>query len=354
MIKQLALLLAAGLAAAQAPNQVQSVFVNLPEASQRAVAIQRLGTVDVTITYHRPLTYGRKVFGGIVPYGQVWRAGANESTTIEFSDKVSIDGHSLEKGIYGLHMIPTEKEWTIIFSNNSTQWGSFFYDQKEDALRITTTPASSEKQDALVYEFNDLKQDSTRVTLRWDRTAVSFPVKVNFVESALTSIRNQLRGAAAFNWMSHNDATEWCLENKVNYEEASRWIDRSVTIEERFENLETKSRLLVALGKESEGKTVKEKAFAKAGPLQLHNYGRGLQNQGKPAEAFEVFRLNAKRNPEFWVVHIGMSRVYSAEKNFPAAVKEMQQAIAGSPNAPQTAALEGLLRRLNAGQDINQ
>src|SRR5580658_3250395 len=129
------LLFAALTAVAQNPNQLQSTFIQIPQASQRAVLTQRIGLTDVTIVYHRPVAGGRKVFGGIVPYGQIWRAGANDNTTIEFSTNVKVEGQPLAKGIYGLHMIPGENEWVVAFSSTSTSWGSFTYDEKEDVLR---------------------------------------------------------------------------------------------------------------------------------------------------------------------------------------------------------------------------
>jgi len=110
--------------------------LNLPETSQLAINKQRIGLTDITITYHRPLVNGRKIWGGLVPFGEVWRAGANENTTIEFSDPVSVEGKPLAKGIYGLHMIPTADSWTVIFSKMATAWGSYTYKQEEDALRV--------------------------------------------------------------------------------------------------------------------------------------------------------------------------------------------------------------------------
>src|SRR5205085_1118856 len=128
---------------AAVPLAAQSLVMSLPRQSQRSTVSQRIGLTDITITYHRPLVGGRKVWGAMVPYGQVWRAGANENTTIELSDPVQIEGHTLAKGIYGLHMIPTADSWTIVFSKANTSWGSFTYDEKEDALRVTVKPAAS-------------------------------------------------------------------------------------------------------------------------------------------------------------------------------------------------------------------
>src|SRR5438309_7814971 len=130
----------------------QSTQLNLPRDSQHASVAQRIGITDITVKYHRPLVKGRTIWGKVVPYGQVWRAGANENTTITFTDPVSIEGKPLPKGTYGLHMFPGEKEWTVVFSKNSTSWGSFTYDEKEDALRVTVKPQSADLHEALAYD----------------------------------------------------------------------------------------------------------------------------------------------------------------------------------------------------------
>src|SRR6202045_1192028 len=114
--------------------------LDLPDVSQLAVNKQRIALTDITITYHRPLVNGRKIWGGLVPYGKVWRAGANENTTIEFSDPVSVEGKPLAKGVYGLHMIPNPDSWAVIFSKTNTAWGSYSYKQDEDALRVDVKP----------------------------------------------------------------------------------------------------------------------------------------------------------------------------------------------------------------------
>ena len=119
-------------------------MVDLPRQSQHAVIMQRIGITNITINYSRPQVKGRKVFGGLEPYGKLWRAGANENTTITFTDPVTIEGKPLDPGTYGLHMIPAESEWTVIFSKANTSWGSFTYDPAEDALRVTVRPQTAE------------------------------------------------------------------------------------------------------------------------------------------------------------------------------------------------------------------
>src|SRR5215475_5327685 len=136
-------LLACG-ASAQFKNGSQATELKIPELSQRAVVTQRVGLTDITITYHRPAVGSRELWGKAVPYGKVWRAGANENTTIQFADDVSVEGKPLAAGTYGLHMIPDKDHWTVVFSKNSTSWGSFSYDEKEDALRVQVKPRAAE------------------------------------------------------------------------------------------------------------------------------------------------------------------------------------------------------------------
>src|SRR5262252_4428662 len=160
-------LLVAGCLAAVTPARAQSALLDLPRDSQHAKVMQRVGITDITINYHRPLVKGRKIWGNIVPYGQVWRAGANENTIIQFTDPVTIEGKPLAKGVYGLHMIPGENEWTVIFSKNSTAWGSRSYDQAEDALRVTVKSRPDEMHESLTFDFDDPKPNAVSVVMRW-------------------------------------------------------------------------------------------------------------------------------------------------------------------------------------------
>lgn len=341
------LMLAASSAAAQ------SALVDLPRASQHATLMQRVGLTNITINYHRPLVNNRKVWGGLVPYGEVWRAGANENTTIEFSDPVTIQGKPLPAGIYGLHMIPAENEWTVIFSRMSNAWGSFTYNPKEDALRVTVKPQSSEFHEALTYDFDDPKPNAATVTLRWEKLAVPFTVGVDTDHIVADSLHNQFRGLAQYNYQSWDDAATYFADNKTNLEEALKYSDRSIMMEERFDNLLTKSRILDELNRKQEASATRDKAMAIATPLQLHVYGRTLQSQGKQDEAFSVFRVNIKKNPDHWTAHNESARLASAEGKFQDAAREMRASLAGSPDQikPQ---VEGLIKKLEAGQDINK
>ncbi len=347
-----AVFLTLGASVSLAQNQNQSLALDLPLASQRATVSQRLGLTTISIVYHRPLIRGRKVWGDLVPWGQVWRAGANENTVITFSDPVTIEGKPLEKGSYGLHMIPTENSWTVIFSKNSTSWGSFTYDEKEDALRVDVKPATSEMHEALTYDFDALAPDSAVVTLRWEKVAVPFKVAVDVPKTTLENLRMQLRGLQQYSWVGWNDAATYCVENKTNYDEALKWADTSIQNEERFENLDTKAELLRATGKTAEADATMQKALEKANPLQLHNYGRQLLAQKKTGEATKIFQRNAQKNPTVWFVYVGLARGQSAAGNFKDATKNAKEALARAPDA-QKKYLQGLVDKLEAGKDIN-
>jgi len=342
----------AGRAEAQFKNGAQATELRLPEVSQRGAVTQRVGLTDITIVYHAPLVGGRELFGKVIPYGKVWRAGANENTTIAFTDDVSVEGKPLAAGTYGLHMIPDQDQWTIIFSKNSTSWGSFSYDQKEDALRVSVKPRQAEFRDSLAYTFDDIKPDSAAATLRWDKLAVPFVVSVDVKTLTERSIKNQLRNVGGFTWAGYDEAASWCLDGNCSLDEALKWEDTSILAEERFENLLTKSQILDAMGKKQDADALRTKALDIASGVQLHAYGRGLQIQKKPDEAFAVFQINVKKRPNEWYTHGELSRMASAKGDFPTALKEMKLALGSAPDAAKQQ-IQGLIARLEKNQDIN-
>jgi len=346
------LLLCLLLAAASRSTLAQSFVLDLPLQSQRAEISQTIGITNITISYHRPLAKDRKVWDGIVPFGKVWRAGANQNTTITFSDPVTIEGQPLDKGTYGLHMLPTADQWTIIFSKNSTSWGAFTYDQAEDALRVTVKPKSSDPHDALTYEFDQLQPDSAVIQMEWEKVAVPFKVSVNVHDVVQSSLKKQLRNLSQYTWMSWDDAATYFLTEKYNFDEALKYADKSIENEDRFENELTKSKVLIALNRKDEAATAQRKALELASPLQIHVYARGLQAEKRNDEAFAIFRENAKKHPDQWFVHAGLARVYSAQGKFDDAVKEMKLAYAGTPDN-QKSYVDGLVKQLEAKQNIN-
>jgi tetratricopeptide (TPR) repeat protein len=327
------MLFACVLLAAPGLSHAQSAVMNLPRASQHALLTQRIGITDITINYHRPLVNGRKVWGGLVPYDQVWRAGANENTTITFSDPVSVEGQPLAAGTYGLHMIPTENDWTVAFSKMNTAWGSFTYKQDEDALRVTVKPQPTDFHNALTYDFDDLTADSAVVTLRWEKLAVPFKVSVNVHEIVEGSLHKQLRGIVQY--------------------AALKYADQSVQVEERYDNLMTKSQVLAALGRNDEATVARNRALEKADVNQLYAYALQLQTEGKQDEAFGVYRKLAQKFPDHWRAHAAMARVYSAQGDFDTALKEANAALPGAPDGIKPI-IQGFIVKLQNKKDINK
>ncbi len=331
----------------------QSTQLDLPRQSQKAQVTQRIGITDITITYHRPLANGRKVWGGLVPYGEVWRAGANENTLITFPNDVTIEGKPLEAGTYGLHMIPTEGDWTVIFSKMHTAWGSFSYNQAEDALRVTVKPQPTEMHNALLYDFDQLKPDSAVVVMSWDKVAVPFKVSVNVNEIVESSLHKQLRGLSQYTWDGWDDAATYLVDNKIGLPEALKYEDNSIKNEERFENLMTKSRILDAMGQTQEASATRDKALSVANAPQLYGYARQLQKDKKQEQAFAIYQSTAKKYPDNWLSHAGLARVYCGQGNYADATKQMELALAGAPD-PAKSGVESLVKRLQDKQDINK
>jgi hypothetical protein len=331
----------------------QSVQLDLPRQSQKAKVTQRIGITDITVSYHRPLANGRKVWGGLVPYGQVWRAGANENTTITLANDVTIEGKPLAAGTYGLHMIPNEDQWTVIFSKQHDAWGSFTYKEDEDALRVMVKPQTAEMHNALTYDFDQLQPDSAVVIMRWDKVAVPFKVSVDVNKIVAASLHNQLRGLSQYTWDGWDDAATYLVDNKIDLNEALKYENNSIQNEDRYENEMTKSRILGAMGQEAEAKQAKDKALTLANAQQLYGYGRQLQKEKKQEEAFTVYKMAAQKDPNNWLTHAGLARIACGAGNYDEATKQMQLALAGAPDGSK-AGVQMLLKKLQGKENINQ
>ena len=317
--------------------------LKLPNSSPKAKVYEQIGITDVFVKYHRPGVKGRegKIWGGIVPYSdgksQPWRAGANDNTIIAFSHPVKINGKSLAAGKYGLHVLPTETEWTFIFSSNTTSWGSYFYKKEEDVLRVTAPVKSCDHQEYLKFEFTDQATNSAHIALSWEKKKASFKVEVDLHETVLADIRNQLRHLNAYSWQSWNQAAQYCLTNDVNLEEGLKWaqysIDGGFGSQPTFQNYQTKSKILAKLGKTAEADKAMASALELANMRDLHFYGRSLIQAKKPKEAMAIFEKNRKQNPkDNFTTLVGLARGNMALGNNKKAIKYFREA---APNAPQ-------------------
>jgi hypothetical protein len=236
--------------------------LDLPRPSPKATVSQTVGLTEVSITYCRPSVRGRVIWGGLVPYDQVWRTGANEATTITFSDDATIEGTKLPAGTYGLFTIPGKDEWTVIFNKGAKQWGAYEYKQTEDALRIKVKPQPAEFHELLTFSFPAVSAESAQVALTWEKLQVTFTLKVDTIDKVLTVARKAVAEGKPDDWRTPYRAAAFCLDNNVALGEAKAWLDKSVAVKETMYNLAGQARLLAMEGKKAEAIALAQKAIA--------------------------------------------------------------------------------------------
>ena len=242
----------------------QAPAVRYPQPSPHAVLTQTVGTTDVTIDYHRPGVKGRQIWGALVPYGKVWRTGANEATTISFSDDVTIDGKPLPKGTYSLHTIPGPNEWTIIFNKVAKQWGSFSYKQEEDALRVTAKPHAAAMTEWREFAFPSLSADNATVEIRWEKLAVPFTIGTGSTAKALAAARTAVAAAKADDWRTPFVAASFA-NNSGEMADARAWLDQSIKAKATYQNLYLRAQLEAKAGHRAEAIKDAEAALAVVG-----------------------------------------------------------------------------------------
>ena len=231
--------------------------LDLPRPSPKATVSQTVGLTDVTITYCRPSVKGRVIWGGLVPYDQVWRTGANEATTITFAEDVTVGGTKLPAGTYGLFTIPGKDEWTVIFNKGAKQWGAYEYKQDQDVLRLKVTPHPDEFRELLTIWFPAVSTESATVAISWEKLTVPFTVNVDTVNKVLAAARRSID-----DWRVPYRAATFCLDNNVNLTEARAWMDRSIAMKETMYNLAGKARFLALDGKKADAVALAKKAIA--------------------------------------------------------------------------------------------
>lgn len=237
-----------------------------PRPSPKASLMQSVGITDITINYNRPGVKGRTIWGALVPYDKVWRTGANEATTIEFSDDVWINGNKLTKGLYSIHTIPTTSQWTVIFNSVAEQWGSYSYDAAKDALRIQVTPEAADHREWMTFEIPEMTTDTAKVVLRWEKLAVPFTIDTKSTERTLAGFRSAMQP----DWRTPYMAANFAFENKgvATDAEMMQWLDQSLKINENIGNLWLRARMAERAGNKADAIRYAEMAIAKASPQQ--------------------------------------------------------------------------------------
>jgi hypothetical protein len=226
-----------------------------PRPSPDATVVQFVGVTEISIDYSSPGVKDRKIWGELVPYGEVWRTGANEVTSITFSDEVKINGNDLAAGTYGIHIIPNEIEWEIIFSKDTEVDGSSNYDKSKDALRLKVKPEEHHFMERMTFIFNDVTENTVNVNLVWENVKVSFGVEVATTDLTLEKAREIL------SWVPSFQAAQYCLQNNINLEEAMKWINASTLFSEVYWNMRIKAQLQHKLDMKDDAIATMEKAI---------------------------------------------------------------------------------------------
>ena len=338
-----------------------------PGGNKKASVSEQVGVSDVKINYNRPGVKGRegKIWGQLVKYGFVdfnygtskaapWRAGANENTTIEFSTDVLLEGKLLPAGLYGFFIAMGTEKATLIFSRDNNAWGSFYYDPKQDALRVTVKPVTLDKSvEWLKYEFIEYKEKSCRIAMIWEKLMIPFRVDVDVDNIVIARLREQLTGQKGFNNLNLNSAAQFCLNKNTNLEEALSWSQRAANLKS-FTTLRTLATAYEKLNRIAIADSVMNEALSLANVNQSVAYCRSLIGQKRTEKALDIMAGNQKKYGDVFAVNNGAIFIYSANRDFKSAIKYAERALAQAPNDTARKTIEEQVTKLKDGIDINQ
>ncbi len=339
----------------------------------RAMIAEELGITSITIHYGRPDVNKRegKIFGdgNLVPYGfsttnfltskntSPWRAGANENTTITFEHDVKVEGRDIKAGTYGLHMALAADMVTLIFSNQNDAWGSFYYEEKNDALRVNVKPVALDKNvEWLKYEFIEHKEKYCVIAMQWEKLSVPFKIEMDVDNIVIARLRQQVTSQKGFNSNNMLQAAQYCLNKNINLEEALAWSIRAINGFQGHKSFITLRNLATAyekLNRIPQADSTMDEALLIATANQYTAYGRQLIGQKRTDKAMEVLKASEKRYGDMFGVNNGLMSVYSAKGDFKNAIKYAEKALAQAPNENSKKQIEGFLVKLKEGKDIN-
>ena len=351
--------------------QITSAQMDFPPSggNTRAKITEEVGITDITISYSRPDVNGRegKIWGNLVTYGfstqsfvtnkntAPWRAGANENTTITFEHDVKVEGKDLKAGTYGLFMAVWPEKVTIIFSNQAGAWGSFYYEEKYDALRVDVKPVALDKSvEYLKYEFIEQKEKSCTVALMWEKLMIPFKIEVDVTNIVVNRLREQVTSQKGFNQLNLVAAANYCLNNNVNLEEALSWAQRASALKS-YGTLRSQAFAYEKLNRLKEADSVMTEALTMANVNQYVGYSRALISSKRPDKAMEVLLAAKTKFGDVAAVNNGLMFGYSAKADYKNALVYAEKAMAQVPKDNDAAkkTLEGQIAKLKEGKDIN-
>lgn len=352
-----------------ATTYAQNTIKTPRAASPAAKVSQTIGISEITVEYSRPAVNNRegKIWGQLLPYGYTkqgfgnnkeipWRAGANENTIITFSDDAKVEGQDIAAGSYGLHIAFFENgEADIIFSNNTSSWGSFWYEESETALKVKVNSEEHAFTERLTFDFVDISATSATVALDWENKRFPFKVEYAVHDIVVQNAKDMLRGPTGFNFNGPLSAANYLLNNNIQLDQALTWADQAVNNTKNAQTLNAKGRALFALKRNDEAFTVMEEMVAHPSvqPNNVYAYGNQLITMDQDEKALEVFKSMYKKWDTNIFAQHGMARAYSANGDFKKAIKYEKECL-NNPNLPANnkPVLEGFLARLEKGEDI--
>jgi hypothetical protein len=340
--------------------------------TKKAAVSEQVGLTQVTITYHRPAVNGRegKIWGGVIHKGFVdqgfgnrkpapWRAGANENTVIELDHDVKVEGQMLPKGKYGLFVAYDSAECVVIFSKRTDAWGSFFYDEKEDVLRVKVKPQPiSINVENLKYEFTNQSPNSAVIVLSWEKLSIPVKLEVDFLKQQFEALVTEAQHPRGFTSQGLNIAANWCLQNNYGLDKGLEWASLATGSSFPgnpvfFPALLTKAGILDQLGRSEEAAAVIKTALPLGSVSELQQFGRQLLTAKKPKAALEVFQFNYNKNPNQFTTLVGMTRGLSANGQYQKALEFANMALPLAPNDTAKKSVQEMLEKLKTGKDIN-
>jgi TolA-binding protein len=326
--------------------------LRMPEASPAATVGQTIGVTDITISYHRPAVNKRTIWGGLVPYGVLWRAGANENTTISFSTPVKVEGQTVPAGTYGLFLVPGQTQWTVVLSKFTGDWGTYMYDQSEDALRANVTPQTmTENQERMAFTFDDITNNSANASMRWEKLRVPVKIEVDVPATVRASIARDLRGSKHWNADAWASAARFELRNG-DVDTAMKYADRALSLGSTTNTLRTKAAVLEKQGDTKGAAALRERAKQNYNEGEELNYvAFGYLNDKKYDEA--ISWLNSwiaahPKSPELWRAYNHLGQAYADKGDLTKAKDALEKAMAATHDITERTEVQDTLNGILA------
>jgi len=348
--------------------------------NQKSIVTQYIGAlVSVSVQYNSPDVTSPQgddrtgqIWGQLIPYGLTdlgfglrnpapWRAGANENTVITFSHDVVIQGQPLAAGTYGLHLIAEETgPWTWIFSTNSSAWGSYFYEESRDALRVKTDPVDGDFHEWLTYNFTDRQNESAELSLSWENKRIPMQIEVaDMNELYYHTYDDQLKGSAGFNHVNWVTGSAFLTQREYKLDKALEWADLAISAPffgtTDWSTLQNKASVQMKMEDMAGAEETMMKAVnhPSATAFQIHGFGRQLIGQGMADKALAVFELNYEKFDGAWPTNVGMARGLSAVGRYDEALKYAKLARDEAPDKLNKDGMAQAVEKLEQNQDIN-